>query len=173
MRFKSATSSIVEHAVARKEAQVIVSTQAPNGASRAVGTHHWPTRIHVAAYRLRHRRDGNAGTTILCYPRNYRRLHSSSVMTAGSRELLEHGHRRRSAAASAGAAGPSEGLRAGRSSGRTKPECSAASGPRDYGSGPIRQSDDRDSEPDYLLRPTRHGPGMIYNSGSGSFYQLD
>ena len=23
----------------------------------------------------------------------------------------------------------------------------------------MRQSDDRDSEPDYLLRPTRHGPG--------------
>ena len=63
------------------------------------------------------------------------------------------------AAASAGAAGPSEGLRAGRSSGRTKPEYTAASGRRDhatFGSGPTRQSDDRDSEPDYLLRPTRH-----------------
>ena len=67
------------------------------------------------------------------------------------------------AAASAGAAG-SEGLRAGRSSGRTKPEYPAASGRRDhatFGSGPTRQpeSHDRDSEPDYLLRPTRHGPG--------------
>ena len=41
-----------------------------------------------------------------------------------------------SAAASAGAAGPSEGLRVGRSSGRTKPEYPAASGLRDYGSGP-------------------------------------
>ena len=40
------------------------------------------------------------------------------------------------AAASAGAAGPSEGQLAGRSSGRTKPEYPAASGPRDYGSGP-------------------------------------
>ena len=39
-------------------------------------------------------------------------------------------------ATSAGAAGPSEGLRAGRSSGRTKPEYPAASGLRDYGSGP-------------------------------------
>ena len=29
--------------------------------------------------------------------------------------------------------------------------------PCDYGSGPTRQSED--SEPDYLLRPTRHGPG--------------
>ena len=66
------------------------------------------------------------------------------------------------AAASAGAAGPSEGPQAGRSSGRTKPEYTAASGRRDhatFGSGPMRQSDDRDSEPDYLLRPTRHGPG--------------
>ena len=79
------------------------------------------------------------------------------------------------AAASAGAAGPSEGLRAGRSSGRTKPEDTAASGRRDhatFGSGPTRQSDDRDSEPDYLLCLTMHrdGPGMIYNSGKGSFY---
>ena len=66
------------------------------------------------------------------------------------------------AAASAGAAGPSEGLRAGQSSGRTKPEYTTACGRRDhatFGSGPTRQSDDRDSEPDYLLRRTRHGPG--------------
>ena len=66
------------------------------------------------------------------------------------------------AATSAGAAGPSEGLRAGRSSRRTKPEYTAASGRHDhatFGSGPTRQSDDRDSEPDYLLRPMRHGPG--------------
>ena len=66
------------------------------------------------------------------------------------------------AAASAGAAGPSEDLRTGRSSGRTKPEYTAAGGRRDhatYGSGPTRQFDERDSEPDYLLRPTRYGPG--------------
>ena len=66
------------------------------------------------------------------------------------------------AAASAGAAGPFQGLRAGRSSGRTKPEYPAASGRHDhatFGSGPTRQSDERDSEPDYLLRPTRHGQG--------------
>ena len=66
------------------------------------------------------------------------------------------------AAASAGAAGPFEGLRAGRSSGRTEPEYTAASGRRDhatFGSGPTRQSDQRDLEPDYLLRQTRHGPG--------------
>ena len=37
-----------------------VSTQAPNGASRAVGTHHGPTRIHLADYSLRHRRNGNS-----------------------------------------------------------------------------------------------------------------
>ena len=67
------------------------------------------------------------------------------------------------AAASAGAAGPSEGLRAARSSWLTKPEYTAASGRRDhatFGSGPTCQSYERDSEPDYLLlRPTRHGPG--------------
>ena len=66
------------------------------------------------------------------------------------------------AAASAGAAGPSEGLRAGRSSGRTKPKYTAASGRHDhatYGSGPTCQSEDQDSESDYLLRPTMHGPG--------------
>ena len=66
------------------------------------------------------------------------------------------------AAASAGAAGPSEGLRAGRRSWGTKPENTAASGRHDhatFGSGPMRQSDVRDSEPDYLLRSTRHGPG--------------
>ena len=66
------------------------------------------------------------------------------------------------AAASAGAQGPSEGLRAGLSSGRTKLEYTAASGRHDHAtsrSGPTRQSDERDSEPDYLLRPTRHGPG--------------
>ena len=50
----------------------------------------------------------------------------------------------------------------GRSSGRTKPEYT-------FGSGPTRQSDERDSEPDYLLRLTRHGQGMIYNSGKGLF----
>ena len=72
---------------------ITVSTQATDGASRAVGTHHGPTRIHMADYSLRHRRDGNAGTTILYHLRNCRRPHSSSVLTAGRRELLEHGHR--------------------------------------------------------------------------------
>ena len=49
----------------------------------------------LAEYSLRHRRDGNAGTTILFHLRIYRRPHSSSVMIAGRRELLEDGHRRR------------------------------------------------------------------------------
>ena len=65
----------------------------------------------MADYSLRHRRDYNAGTKILyhlCICR-HRGSHSSSVMTAGRRELLGMG----TAAASAGAAGPSEGLRAG------------------------------------------------------------
>ena len=57
--------------------------------------HHGPTRIHMADYSLRHRRDGNAGTTILYQLRIYLRPQSSSVTTAGRRELLEDGHRRR------------------------------------------------------------------------------
>ena len=62
------------------------------------------------------------------------------------------------AAASAGAAGPSEGLRAGWSSGRT--EAGVHRGER---TTHLRErADDRDSEPDYLLRPTRHGPGDYY-----------
>ena len=68
--------------------------------------------------------------------RIYHRAHSLSVMTTARQELLEDGHR-----PSAGtswtsltirSAGPYEGLRAGRSSGRTKPEYPAASGRRDH-----------------------------------------
>ena len=81
--------------VAAPPHEASVSTQAPNGASRAVGTHHGPTRIHVADYSLRHRRDGNTGTTILYHLRIYRRIHSLSVITTGLMELLEHGHRHR------------------------------------------------------------------------------
>ena len=55
----------------------------------------------------------------------------------------------------------------------TEPEYAAASGRRDhatFGSGPMRQSDDRDSEPDYLLRPTRQGPGgTLLDSGGFMF----
>ena len=90
-------------------------------------------------------------------------------MTAGRRELLGMG----TAAASAGAAGPSQGLRAGRSSGRTEAGVPLGDGRRDhatFGGRTTRQSDDRDSEPDYLLHPTRHGPGIFCNSGKGSFY---
>ena len=83
------------------------------------------------------------------------------------------------AAASAGAAGPSEGLRARLSSGRAKPENPAAGGRRNqatFGSGPTLQSDDRNSEPDYLLRPTRHGPGgtllIIAHSFLGRSHRL-
>ena len=69
-----------------------------------------------------------AGTTILYHLRIYRRPHTPSGTTAGRRELSGMG----TAAASAGAAGPSEGLRAGRSSGRTKPEYTAPSGRHDH-----------------------------------------
>ena len=60
------------------------------------------------------------------------------------------------AAASAGAAGPRD-YGPGGAAGRLKQEYTAASGRHDheaFGSGPTRQSDDRDSEPDYLLGPT-------------------
>ena len=58
-------------------------------------------------------------------------------------------------AASAGTAGPSEGLRAGRSSGRTQ-----AGVHRGEQTTRLRErADDRDAVPDYLLRPTMHGPG--------------
>ena len=120
-------------------------------------THHGQTRIHLADYSLRHRRDGNAGTTILYHLRIDRRQHSSAVMTAGRWELLEHGHYRRirlGCRTFRGTTGRKEqradyaGVHRGEQTTRS----------RDYGSGPTRQSDDRDSEPDYLLRPTRHRP---------------
>ena len=53
-----------------------------------------------ADYSLRHRRDGNAGTTILYHLNIYLSPHSSSGMTAGRRELLVMD----TASASAGAA---------------------------------------------------------------------
>ena len=76
------------------ELVLTVSSQETDRARLAVGNR-GPTRIHVADYSLRHRRDGNAGTTILYHLRINRRPYSSSVMTAGRRELLEDGHRRR------------------------------------------------------------------------------
>ena len=78
-------------------------------------------------------------------------------MTAGRRELLGMG----TAAAFAGAAGPSQGLRAGWSSGRT--EAGVPRGERT--TLLLERANDRDSEPDYLLRPTRHGP-------DGNYYRL-
>ena len=105
----------------------------------------------MANYRLRHRRDGNAGTTILYHLRICRRPHSSSGMTAGRRELLEDGHRRR--------------FRRGRrtfrgTTGWTEQRADYAGVHRGERTTRLRErADDRDSEPDYLLRPTRHGPG--------------
>ena len=86
--------------------------------------------------------------------RNRRHPHSSSGMTAGRRGLLGMG----TAAAPAGAAGPSQGLRAGWSSGRT--EAGVHRGERN--THLQERAGDRDSEPDYLLRPTRHGPGGVF-----------
>ncbi len=61
---------------------------------------------HLTDFSLRHRRKSNAGTTILYHLRNYRRIHSLSVITTGQTELLEHGH----AAATTRAAGPAQDL---------------------------------------------------------------
>ena len=71
------------------------------------------------------------------------------------------------AAASAGATGPPEGLGPDGAAGglsRSTPRQPDDATTRPSGVGrlpPTRQSDERDSEPDYLLRPTRHGPGGI------------
>ena len=137
---------------------ISVSTQAPNGASRAVGTHYGPTRIHAPT-------GANAigGTARLA--------HRCSIIPATAVDCTRPPGRLRAAGRCWGWAppplppGPQDLPRdygPGRSSGKTKPEYTAASGRRDhatFGSGPTRQSDDRDSEPDYLLRPTRHGQG--------------
>ena len=146
----------------------ILSPYTPYGARRAFRTLYGPTRIHLACYSLRRRRDGNADTTILYHLHIDRRTHSLSVMTTDRRELLEDGQRRRIRRGSR----TFLGLRAGRSSRQTKPEYTAAGRRHDhatFGSGPTRQSDDLDSEPDYLLRPTRHGQGMILKFWQRSF----
>ena len=101
---------------------------------------------------------GSAGTTMLYHLRVCHWTHSLSVVTTGRLELLDHGHRRHIRRGRSSF----RGLQAGRSSERTKPEYTSASGRHDHAtfrSGPTRQSDDRDSEPDYLLRPTRQAPG--------------
>ena len=151
----------MDPAVAAAGDRVTVSSQATDGARRAVGTHHGPTQIHLADYSLRHRRDGNAGTTILLsspqLPPPALVLRDDCGPPGAGGGWAPPSHR----------PGPQDLPRdygPGRSSERTKPEytASAASGRRDhatFGSGPTRQSDERDSEPDYLLRPTRHGPG--------------
>ena len=110
-----------------------------------------PTRIHMADYSLRHRRDGNAATTILYHPRICLRQYSSSVMTAGRRELLEDGLRCRFRRGSRTFRG---------TTGRMEQREDYAGVPRGERTTRLRErADDRDSEPDYLLRPTRHGPG--------------
>ncbi len=66
--------------------------------------------------------------TILFQFRIYRETHSLSVMTTGRTELLEHGHRRRIRRGRK----TLQGLRAGRSSGWTKPAYAAARGRHDH-----------------------------------------
>ena len=80
-----------EHQVALPllAAQRGVSSQATDGARLAVGTHHGPTRTHYAI--------GGTATLALRYSiiSATAASRTRSVMTAGRRELLEHGHRRR------------------------------------------------------------------------------
>ena len=69
------------------------------------------------------------------------------------------------AAATAGVAGPfrdygPDGVAGGQR--QSTPRQADDTTTRPSGSGPARQSDARDSEPDYLLWPTRHGPGIYY-----------
>ena len=52
-----------------------------------------------------------------------------------------------------------DGAAGGLSLSRSTPRQADDTTTRPSGSGPTCQSDDRDSEPDYLLRPTRHGQG--------------
>jgi hypothetical protein len=76
----------------------------------------------------RHRTDGTAGTTRLNHHSNYCRTASIQVMTTGRTELLEDGHRRRYRR---GRMTSSVGLlRAGWSSGQTRPEKSCTNGKR-------------------------------------------
>jgi hypothetical protein len=118
---------------------------------RAVGTHYGPTRIHQADYSPRHRRDGRAGTTIL--------LSSPHLPPGRAASRSDYGPDGAvgvwgNAVVSAGAAGPFrdygpgrsrrrrrrrrrgrstfQGLRAGWSGGRTKPEYPATSGRHDH-----------------------------------------
>ena len=104
----------------------------------------YPTAVHCSWPN-----NGNTGTPILYHLRNRRRPHSSSGTTTDRQGLLGMG----TAAASAGAAGPSEGLRAGWSSLSGRTEAGVHRGER------TTHLRERNSEPDDLLRPTRHGPG--------------
>ena len=120
---------------------------------RAVGTHYGPTRIHQADYSPRHRRDCRAGTTILLSsphlppgraasrsdygPDCAAGVWGNAVVSAGAagpfrdygpgRSRRRRRRRRRSCTGST-----FRGLRAGRSSGRTKPEYPATSGRHDH-----------------------------------------
>ena len=76
------------------------------------------------------------------------------------------------AAASAGAAGPSQGLRAGRISGRTKPEYTAASGRHDHAT--FRELADASVRclglgARLLAMSDEARAGYVYNSGKGLY----
>ena len=95
-RSERAVQALSSHSLCILEPYILTvkQSQATDRARRAVWTHHGPIRTHLADYSLRQRRDGNASTTILYHLHICRRPHSSSVMTAGRRDLLVHGHSR-------------------------------------------------------------------------------
>ena len=110
----------------------------------------------------RHRRNGNAGTTMLYHLRNCRRPHSSSRMTAGRRGCWGW-------AEPPLPPGPQDlprdyGLDG--AAGGLKPEYTAASGIRDYGSGPTTGT--RSQTTCYVRRGT--GRVVIINDSFERFF---
>ena len=119
-------------------------------------------------YRLRHRRDGIACTTILYHLRIYRRPHSPSGTTACRRELLEDGHRRRfrrGRRTFRGTTGRTE-QRADLSRGYTAP-----SGRHDHATtGAGRRVSPTTGTRSQTTCYTRRGAGRVFHiSGKGSF----
>ena len=129
---------------------------------RAVRTHYGQAQIHQA-YRLRHQRDGTAGTMRLCHLCNY---HQTSVMTTCWMELLEFGHRRgyrRGSRSGAGLFGDyceQDGAAGGRGWSDT-----AASVLYDYAASQERADASvrcTGLGEDCLLQQPRHGPGIYH-----------
>ena len=138
---------------------VTVSTQAPNGASRAVGTHYGPTRIHVptGAFAI-------GGTATLAQ-------RCSIISATAAARTLPPGRLRAGKGCWGWAPpplppGPQDLPRdygPDGAAGGLKPEYTAASGPRTYGSGPTTGTRSQTTCYD------RRGTGRVRPNSSGSF----